>query len=349
MPDAARPHTTVTERTQFRTCRRQWYLETVEHLEAKDKVQWNLIFGTVIHAALETYYRGLKRNLKTTLSRYKKEWGKQYAILHETYGSLFTYGIEEEWIAYYEKGKTMLTYYDLYDKATPWEWGRIVEVTAEKRRFVEIPGTDCLLSAQIDLVVERDDQDIWIWDHKTASSAYNARALDIDDQLTGNCWVYWRDTGTRPRGAIYNALIKEPPRPPKELKGGKLSKDKAQRTTYDLYIQAIQERGQLTSDYEDILAYLYDKKWDQFFVRDGLEFNEEQLLSFEGRLKHEVEDIERCIDYPEYAYPNPTQWTCGNCSVLPLCQTMEERGDVEYIRERMYQVGEPRVIVPKGV
>lgn len=46
---------------------------------------------------------------------------------------------------------------------------------------------------------------------------------------------------------------------PRVLKNGTLSKDKAQNTTYELYLEAIEENGLNVADYEDILSEITDK------------------------------------------------------------------------------------------
>lgn len=348
----ARFHTTVTERGSFRSCRRQWYLEVVERLAHKDRVPWHFIFGDAIHSALEIYYKDNKRNLSSALRRFKREWVKQMDLLMDEYGGLWS-NLEPEWAEYLEKGQAMLNYYNIYDRQAEFDWDKVLAVNIEQRAFVpllDLAGSPLagnpLLSGKLDLVVERKDG-VWIIDHKTAATAYDARALDVDDQLTGYCYIWWRISGEVPRGAIYNALIKDPPRPPRELKSGGLSTDKAQRTTYDLYMQAITERDQDPDDYEEILEYLKEKGWNQFFIRDGLQRNVEELLSFEERLYYEYLDMERCIEHPEWAYPNPSQRTCPGCGMLPLCQAMEEKNP-DWVRENMYEVIPPRTTIPKG-
>lgn len=352
MPD--RFHTTVTERGSFRTCRRQWYIETQDRLAHKDRVAWALVFGDCIHSALEAYYTQNKRDLKAALRAFKRAWKRENDIIHTQYGSLST-PMVDEWMEYFEKGTKMLSWYDVYDRQADWKWDEVIELNIEDRGFIDIlnPHTEerleglPLLSGRIDMVVRRKDG-IWIVDHKTAASAYDARALDVDDQLTGYCYIYWRLTGEMPRGAVYNALIKDPPKEPKILKSGELSKDKAQRTTYSIYKQAIKDNDLDLTDYEEILEYLKEKAWSQFFLRDVVMRNEEELLSFEKRLFYEYEDMQRVLADPEQAYPNPNQRICGGCSLIPLCQAMEEQND-EWVRENMYEQIPPRTSIPKKI
>ena|SRR5262252_278606 len=347
-------HTSVTERGDFRSCRRRWDLGVNKCLVHKSRVPWNLIFGEAIHKGLEAYYKNNNRQVARAKAAFTRQWKVELSNLMDVYGTLFGHGIEDEWQMYQDKGIQMLTYYDFYDQKFPF-WDDVLEVNIEERAFVDIldldgerlPGLP-LLSGRIDLVVKKD-KGIWIVDHKTAANAYQARALDVDDQLTGYAYVYWRLSGEVPRGVIYNALIKEPPRPPKVLNSGELSKDKSQRTTYDLYLTAIKENGLERADYTEMLEFLFDKGWSQFFLRDAMERNIEELESFEKRLRYEYTDMVRAIEDPAYMYPNPSQSNCSWCGYVAICQAMEEQGDVEYVIEEGYEVIPPRIQIPKRV
>lgn len=354
-------HTTVTERQSFKNCRRNWYLDVVELLEPAGSVAWALIFGTVVHEALDAYYRN-QRNVTKCLNAFKKAWKVEDDRLCREYGGLYTSGIEQEWWEYHEKGLQMLKYYHIHDTHEGFfdyvvdvglgfdAWRQNVSV--EDRQFIEVLdhlGQTSLLSGRIDLVVRRKDG-IWIIDHKTAASAPAWRALEVDDQLTGYCYIYWKMTGEIPRGAIYNVLLKDPPKPPRLISDGqKLSQDKAQRTTYDLYMEAIKENDFAIADYEEFLNFLEKKGWNTFFPRDGMQRNIQELESFDAALGYEVEDMIRAIDYPEYRYKNASQRTCGMCQFVPLCQAMDDGSDAEAVKESMYQKKEPRHEIPEKI
>lgn len=347
-------HTSVTERASFRDCRRAWYLDVHERLQPRNQVRWYLIYGDVMHAALEAYYKK-DRNLTSCLSAFRRAWKKQDVTLQQMYQGFYENGIGEEWHAYKEKGETTLRYYEMFDRQHPY-FDEILDVNIEARAFIEILDPETrkalvghpLLSGKIDVVGLRKGRP-GIMDHKNLSSFHDSRSLDLDDQLTGYCYIYWRLEGVIPFDATYNVLIKDPPKPPRLLKDGSLSKDKSQRTTYDLYLQAIKENKLSRGDYGEILGFLRDKGWDQFFRRESVQRSEEELLNFERRLFYEYEDMQKCLEDPERAYPNPGQRTCPGCQMMSLCQAMEEGGDPDYIREQMYEVGEQRVLIPKGV
>lgn len=351
----ARFHTSVTDRASFRDCRRRWDLETNHRLVRRGQVQWYLIYGNVMHAALEAYYIS-GRNLTDCLDQFRLSWQLQEAQLRIDYGGLYEEGIEEEWLDYKEKGETTLRYYDIYDHQDPL-FDEIVEVNIEERAFVEILGIDWkplpgrpLLSGKIDVVGFRKGEPApTIVDHKNLSTAHASRALDLDDQLTGYSYLYWRLRDVIPYRSVYNVLVKDPPKPPRILKDGSLSKDKSQRTTYDLYLAAIEENGLTRGDYAEILGFLHDKGWSQFFLREEVQRNEQELLNFHDRLFYEYKDMRRALKDEGFMYPNPSQRTCPFCQMVPLCQSMEEGGDAEFIEETMYDVGEQRVLIPKGV
>jgi tetratricopeptide (TPR) repeat protein len=308
------------------------------------------MFGDMMHAALERYYKE-DRNLELATDTLHTEWTKHDEVLREMYGSLYaTPDVQEYWYGEYQKAANILHYYDQYDKAHPF-FEKVLDMSIEERSFVEIldplgKPTDGLLSGRIDMVVEREDG-VWIVDHKTLSSAPSDSALDIDDQITAYCYIYWRMTGVVPRGGMYNVLLKDPPKPPRVLKNGTVSKDKSQRTTYDLYVQALEEHGQDPADYTEILEYLKDKGWSQFFIRMQSERNMEQLAQFEKHLFHEYADMDEALQYTDQLYPNPSQYTCPRCQYLPICKAMEEGSDPEWVIEHGYEVLEPRHTIPE--
>lgn len=358
-------HTTVTERSSFRTCRRQWYWENIALLEPQGSVAWALIYGTVMHEALDVYY-STQRDLAKTLKAFKKAWTVEDNRLEREYGGLYKMGIEQEWWEYHGKGLTTLKYYDQHDRESGFfdtvvdvglgfdKWRQNVSV--EERYFIEILDLNGepypehpLLSGRVDLAVLRSDG-IWIVDHKNLASSPSWRALEVDDQITGYCYIYWKITEKIPRGALYNVLLKDPPKPPRLIQDGtKLSQDKAQRTTFDLYMDSIKENGFDLADYEDFLNFLAKKGWNTFFPRDGHGRNLQELQSFERRLSVEYLDMKQAIEDPAFRYPNPSQRICSGCPFVAPCQAMEDGSDAESMLEQMYQKKEPRHTIPEGV
>lgn len=356
--------TSATERAAFRRCRRQWFLGVVHRLQSIDGNQ-NFWFGTLVHAALEAYYQHLLDNgmgshdaaANAALDRYEAEYHSSVEPIKEFLAFLWP-NVEESYLELGELGLEMLqAYFDREAKEPLFD--EIVEV--ERRVFVPIksPGGRKVgkLSVRTDAVGRRNGW-LAVADHKTASREMSASQLDLDDQLTAEVYAIWktRKDGEFPEEAIYNVLMKKVPRPPKQLKPGKksrqwpdgepkLSKDKSQLTTYDLYLAEIHRLGLDPAEYEEILQYFYNQDHSgesPFFRRDYVMRSPAQMASFEANLYEEFRDMKAVASHPERAYPNPSPFSCPSCSVRLACTMISDDGDVEAIIKATYVVGDPR-------
>jgi hypothetical protein len=191
-------------------------------------------------------------------------------------------------------------------------------------------------------VVRKDNGRIRLVDHKTAGQRHGSAQLDLDDQLTGYAYGYWRVTAEWPEDEIYNVLLKKLAEPPRMLKSGKLSQDKSQNTTYDLFRQAIREHELPYADYEETLERLKGEGWDDYYVQEGVFRTMGQITEFERNLYEEWRDMRSVAAHPERAYPNPSPFNCPGCSVRLICQTMMDEGDAESIIQEQFVVGEER-------
>jgi RecB family exonuclease len=334
--------TSVTERQDFRSCRRKWFLGTVHRLTPAGGAL-HFWFGNLIHAALESYYLvlpegGPTQAEKAALSKYHAFYRQSVLEAHKDLGALFD-SISEEYADMREMGVGML---EGYFRMQREQGGFHKIVLVEQRYGTRIPGTVGRLTGRFDLIIQMPNAEIMVVDHKTAASKHNSAHLDLDDQLTGYCYVYWRATGTQPRGAIYNVLLKKVAKKPTLLKSGKLSQDKAQATTYPLYLEAIREHRLNVSDYSDMLLYLKDKGWGDFYMQETVYRSKAQLLAFEKNLVIEWRDMRRVARHPEEAYPNPTAMNCPGCPVRMICATMQDGGDYQSIIENEYLIAPPR-------
>jgi hypothetical protein len=388
----------VTERGQFRTCRRRWVLETLENLEPISP-QWALEIGTGVHAALEAYYLsvGMRKPpaLKARQGIGRAEaitqmdaWHNRLAIklngqgpevldeLHENrrmIGEMFENYLRFDETARVQLGRPLAVEGVLLErgisakvpegyhkdaKVTRHPSGRllvpIVDPTSKapfKMRAGPHSGEVPKLSARIDLLTERKTpkRGLWVDDHKALTRAPSDKGLEFDDQVTGYCYVVWRWLARAPRGVVYNALIKNEVLPPRVGKSGKLSTAKDQRTTPDLYREALKEhelmdrRGEVESEeHAACLAGLLARGWDPFFKRLETTRNFEQLMRFEERLYEEFFEMEKARNDSKLQYPNPHTMLCPNCSVAPICLAMEDGSDFEDIKTHRYRQAEDR-------
>lgn len=348
----------VTERGTFRECRRRWFWEYGLR-KAPKAPQMNLWFGTGIHAALAAYYGAILLGSGSPLDAALGEFEAWYDA------EMLDPQKQDRWFQFnelYELGIGMLRNYATYDREFPLTaLGDVVSVE-EETQIVPVldlnrePVPDVYLAGRIDLTLQRRDGRFVIVDHKTRTTAQNAQALEIDDQLTGYCYLHWRTTGKVPALAIYNVLIKRVPEPPKVLKNGDLSLDIRQPTTYELYLLALRDRGYSNDNINDndggkyhaILTYLQSPAaWERFFQREITTRNEAEMLSFERRLYYEVMDMLAVRERKELRYPGPSPFRCGHCPYLQPCKASEDGGDADALLEYLYTEVEPRYKINK--
>lgn len=317
----------VTALPYFGDCRRRWWFEQ-KYLPLS--IPTEFFIGRLVHAGLAGYYEG-NRSLDKALELFDAEvqaqmaevnqrttlWGEELRILEDAV----------------DLSRGIVQNYTVYDSQEPLD-GEVVMV--EKLISLPVMETEFHLNGRVDLVLERSDG-YWIVDHKTSRSRIPIQGLEVDEQLTAYAWMFWKTTGEVPRGVMYNTLIKSLPSEPLVLKSGKLSRDKAQPTVYDLYLQEIKARGLDVKEYQEYLDYLKMRGWTAFFQRDGSYRNLKELKSFEARALTKIREINQILEDPQvYAYPNPTTYRCSNCSYLAACKSMDDGGDPEAILQASF-------------
>lgn len=365
--------TSATERAKFRRCRRDWFLSTVHRLGSVEGND-NFWLGTLVHAGLERYYKTLKDNswrstmpldrqlvihehaTEEALAWYQEVYNAEILKIEKQLGYIWTM-VQQKWEDLGQLGWEMIAGY-LEREITDPVFEEVVDV--ERRVFVAIRspagrkvGT---LAVMADLVGRRQGR-LGVCDHKTASREMSASQLDLDDQLTAECYAGYIHYGEFPEEAVYNVLLKKVARPPKRLKdklipkklgGGTtpaLSKDKDQPTTHKLYVEALDELGLDHADYQEFLDFLREREATgepMFFRRDRVLRSEAQLASFEANLYEEYRDMKAVAAHPERAYPNPSPFNCPSCPVKLICLTIQDDGDVSAIIQANYIVGDPR-------
>ena len=276
----------VTERGGFRTCRRQWYYETIENLQRKGAPPWHFEFGTWFHELLEDLYanegmsfEALEVNAEQwvvkMVEKFDPDTESHEELLQlselgvEMYKQYFKFSmvspialgkplaVEGKWIGKPLEGLKQPKGYPSAAKAILHTSGRflvpIVHPDTKELIVTDGPFAPCL-SARIDLLTERKTpkKGLWIVDHKTSSSSPNDRGLDFDDQVTGYCYVVWRWTGKIPRGVVFNYAVKKVPKEPRYVQVTKknpsgLSTAKDQLTTPDAYREALIDEGLMSN------------------------------------------------------------------------------------------------------
>jgi hypothetical protein len=298
-----------------------------------------LWFGSAIHAGLEGYYKSGRKTEYAQVA-YAKWCNDSYDELAKAYGSLWDEA-EVEYRGLVGIGSSMLSHYAVYDHSAQYQF---VPISVEQRVYLPIPGTKDHLTARLDVLGrEMHSGMVAVVDHKTSSGGHaQGRMLDLDEQLTGYAYTYHRVTrGKLPDIVVYDVLKKKVPEAPRVLKNGELSRDKAQGTTFEMYLTAIHEKGDDPTHeyYREILDALKARGWDDFFMREVSYRNLEQVNAYERRVKLVLAEMRRVIADPNLAYPNPQPILCNGCPFLAVCLQMEDGSDYGHTLSTAYVPG----------
>ena len=222
----------VTERADFRKCRRRWFLSDVWRLEGPNAAMY-FQFGEAMHKALQVYHTALEDQATEGMLTFEAIWAEFTAKAMDNLGFLWDYS-EPEWTAHRKLGVAMLTGYFRQDAKSGFDFPAVGRTLYTERRFtVKIPGTNGKLTGKLDLVTEDRAKDIIGWDHKNLASQHSSAQLDLDDQLTGYAWLYYGATGDRLDHVAYNVLLKKLP----------VSEKTGKPTTSTLFIRDITTRS----------------------------------------------------------------------------------------------------------
>lgn len=308
----------------FGSCRRRWVWENQYQSKRPPSA---LVFGQIVHSMLDIYYSGIVDGLSIKAAR-----EKMMSTLIYRYPTLLLESKTTSSEIEYSLLEGMLFNYTLFDSAVPLP-GKVISL--EKKITSTIPGEDrAVLSGRIDLVLETPSGGIWIVDHKTTASAPRIGAYDVDEQLTGYVWQFWRETGIMPEGVIFNILIKSLPNAPVVLKSGQLSRDKGQGTIFPLYLHEIRSRGLDESSYREYLTYLNSQGWSRFFCRDRSYRSPQEIYAYEDRLGLKATEIVQALSDDRYAYPSPSIYTCPMCPFLGACKSKDSGGDFQRLLDQ---------------
>lgn len=331
----------VSELISFQSCRRRWRLSREWDKPTSTPALW---FGDGIHKALEAYNNVKKANPQATHDELIAAMGeafeawhtRQYEKLKKEFGMLWAQGAPafENMV---DIGWQILKNYADYDRSAPIQFRPLL---VEKLMYIPLDDGD-YISLKMDIIAEATERGSAIGtgpvDNKTSNGRHaTGQVLDTDEQMTGYAWAYWKITSQVPDFIGYNVLAKEVPATPMVLKGGGLSKDKRQKTTHALYLQALKDQGLDETDYEEILTLLEAKGWDGFFEREISPRSLEQIKNFEKRTKLLMTEMRRCLEDPQLAYPSFSPLKCPGCPFLTVCNAMETDEDHEYLLETSY-------------
>ena len=221
----------------------------------------------------------------------------------------------------------MLSYDWLYqdDKYTPIK----AELTVERPIF----KGQALYRGRIDLIVEDDQGDIWLLDHKTHARLPEWRYRELAFQNYSYLWAckkapQYLELGIpQPKGFIYDYCRTESIRTPTLTKKGKISRAlKPAQTTLPVFEKWLRDIGWMTtidgvdllaiSDDEereyvqDFLLELENQDYSKLFRRDVMEFSKEQSRR---QLKSFLTTARRMLQY-KWDDPDCVERNLNACS-----------------------------------
>jgi len=325
-------HISYSEITTFLQCRRLWGYRYYHRVYPKLSNK-NFLLGTAVHRALAQYYDPEDKQAQdrgvAAVTRYYDEVEQTYNHIREVTGAEPEDDIQE---ALSTGGDMMVQYVAWAPQNDTWE-SRGVEV------HVSAPVIDNIsLVGYIDLLAwEPEEQASWIVDHKTYAQFRqpDANSVFLDLQGTVYMWAVMQDEILRGKGfqgIIYNMLSKRPPSFPKQLKNGQLSKNKAQRTTPELYTQRVLELGLDLKDYEDFIATMTGA--DRFNKRLPIAVSDARLNWFDKYIRVLAHIIANTYDAGEVALLPTISRRCDYCEYAPLCKRFMEGIDWRTMEEQ---------------
>lgn len=308
----------------FLRCRKRWEYRWQERLIPKTKND-KLFFGELFHLYLEKYYKTKNHD---TAQQYMLQTLDMY--------------MDEDWEELQDKLIEITNhYYETYKTDLFTVIGVEVQFSIPLTSTKNFTGT-------IDLIYRDTEGRLWFADHKTTMSIekYEKNAT-LDRQINRYWWAIQqlaKGNGKiisdknilldNPYGFMYNIIYKDYPVPPKVLKSGGLSKDKSQKTTYQMYKKAIKDLQLNEADYTEMLEHLSSFPF-KFFSRVEVFRNQQEIDCTMEEIDAIVQDMDNCRTYRNIT--TDCQW---DCQYKDLCLAEIDGSDAQWLRDELYEKGE---------
>jgi hypothetical protein len=348
----------------FLRCRRRWNWRWNEGLRAK-QLNDKLFTGSLIHKWLEVLYE------TDSILSADKAMQKMYLEADTQYSDEVQ--IQEIWNLASEVTKH---YYNTWVETDAG-----YNTIATELEFMVKLDEDIVFTGTIDWVFSDKEGHIWFADHKTTASIdkYEKNSL-MDRQISRYWWalemiargtgrVKNKETGMWEKfepllgktiyGFQYNIILKEVPKKPELLKKGGLSKNKAQKTNFQMYYDAIKENDLNVTDYEDILEHLANVG-NRYFKRVDVIRSEQEIESAIYEFLYTAEDMTSLRagldlakdpatlqvmqmnnkDPNNKLYRNITSDCQWDCEFKALCQAEIEGSNTSFLKSSSYEKGE---------
>lgn len=190
--------------------------------------------------------------------------------------------------------------------------------------FTDDKGVQHTVNSRLDLVVYYKNK-IWINDFKVTGmdfDNYSDYINNQDSQARCYSWMGRQLWGSNFGGIMFTLVRNKAPEYPKTISGGRLSKDKRQNTTWEMYKEAIHALELKESDYEDMRIHLQS---NDYIRRIYMKFGNKALDNFYHRAKLiALEMIKEGDDL--ILYPTNNVMTCRYCQYRDPCNAWMDFG-----------------------
>jgi hypothetical protein len=298
----------VTERAEYRRCRRRWNLGSSNRQGLTKLVPNNaLALGTLIHAALADWLVHPELNLRNVfLVRAKQQIELVRGIYHKQTGrDLTTDELGSLWDAV-NLGSAMMENYQEHWK-TPLPDGFEL-ISPEQRCQIPIPGTSHFLEGRLDAIIREltGQHRLYVLEHKTYSVRPDEDTLKITDQFIAYQWMLTKLDMGQVAGVAYDGLWKRAA-PPKK----------------------VENRAGVLSD---------------LFARVRLYRTHNELTEFEQQLALEAREMaSNPAIYMNRTWDGSCKW---GCEYNTLCFAMSHGEDTDALKVRLYTTKEAMGITP---
>ena len=328
---------TNSDRQSFKKCRRKHRFES--HLYGNLQPREHnvpLLFGTLIHGALEDYYTNVTRAFG--LRSFKIGPFTEHAYELELLPQVRELG--EEMMNNYGVWAPTVDEFEVKSGETKFE----VPIPVYKDHPVEKPfwPKDGYLMYEdfpvvyrgiVDLIVEEQDG-IWIMDHKTTKQFDNDWFLQTDEQITSYIWALQIQEGYDIQGGYYNELLKQAPEPvepmAKKRDGRKFSTNRRNKVILNDFLIALDEHDEEYDLYEDYIDFL-EKRGNPYFRRTQMYRTKNEVENVGFNIFKETQDM-----LTAYPYPNPNKLNCNGCAFKSPCRDLNDNRDISYTIKSFY-------------
>lgn len=206
----------------------------------------------------------------------------------------------------------------------------------------EWKGLPVTYAGRLDMLAQDEHGRYWVVDWKTTSRLLDEDAeasfLQLDDQILSYVWALSK-YGINVAGFVYVEIKKTFPSPPDRLKrpykGRSFSTDKQHFTTYDIFLNTVQEHDNSAWQmgfYDDYLNWL-KSDGPKFTQRHQIHKNQHEIDQAGKTIALEAIDM---IDDPS-VYPMPGRFSCNWCLFKQPCLGVNMGEDFQYTLDTMFE------------